>query len=367
MRIVYVLTSLGMGGAERQVLAVAERMAARGHAVALLVLRGRVAEEWPTEVEASRLGMRRNPFSVLAGLVRGQRFLRGFHADIVHSHSFHANLVARLLRLMGAPAPVLSTVHNVYEGGWHRMLAYRLTDALSARTAAVSAAAAERFVRLKAVPERKCIVVPNGIDTAEFAPHGARRASTRRAMNAGEEFIWITAGRLAPAKDFPNLLRAFKVVRGARPEAQLWIAGEGKPGGAKAFVLVPGSFENVRWLGLRRDIPALLNAADGFVLASAWEGMPLVVGEAMAMQKPLVATDVGGVRELVGEACVLVPAKNPQALGQAMLAVMAQTEEDRERVGCAARQRIETLFSIEARVDQWVKLYGELMREAGKR
>jgi len=76
MRIVYVLTSLGMGGAERQVLAMAGRMAERGHAVALMVLRPRLKEEWPTTLDAVHLEMGRTPFSVLAGLARGRRFLK---------------------------------------------------------------------------------------------------------------------------------------------------------------------------------------------------------------------------------------------------------------------------------------------------
>ncbi len=75
MRIVYVLTSLGMGGAEKQALALAERMEKRGHRVALLVLRPRVPEEWPTAVGTSWLGMRKTPLSVLTGFVRGCRFL----------------------------------------------------------------------------------------------------------------------------------------------------------------------------------------------------------------------------------------------------------------------------------------------------
>ncbi len=97
---------------------------------------------------------------------------------------------------------------------------------------------------------------------------------------------------------------------------------------------------SVRWLGLRRDMPALLDAADGFVLASAWEGMPLAVGEAMAMEKPVVATDVGGVRELVGEAGVIVPAKSPESLAEAMLEMMRRTGEERRKLGLAARERI---------------------------
>src|ERR1019366_6460555 len=97
---------------------------------------------------------------------------------------------------------------------------------------------------------------------------------------------------------------------------------------------------SVRWLGLRRDMPALLDAADGFVLASAWEGMPLAVGEAMAMEKPVVATNVGGVRELVGESGVIVSAKNPEGLTETMLEMMRRTDKERRRLGLAARERI---------------------------
>jgi glycosyltransferase involved in cell wall biosynthesis len=221
-------------------------------------------------------------------------------------------------------------------------------------------------VQLKAVPASKCSVVPNGIDTVEFAPDAARRASTRATQHAGEDFIWITASRLAPAKDIPNLLRAFKAVRGENSKTQLWIAGEGKPGGAKqheVFSVEKGSLEGVRWLGLRRDLPALLDGADGFVLASAWEGMPLVVGEAMAMQKPVVATDVGGVRELVAEAAVLVPAKDSAALATAMLEMMRRSEAERSQLGREARARIGAHFSIEARLDQWEQMYGEILRQ----
>src|ERR1035441_2698299 len=130
MRIAYVLTSLGMGGAERQVVALAERMKARGHAVSLVVLRERQAEEWPTTVDLCRIDMRKTPASLLAGLWRASRFLRAFRPDLIHSHSFPANMAARLLSPCSA-APLLCTVHNVYEGAWTRMLAYRLTDPLS--------------------------------------------------------------------------------------------------------------------------------------------------------------------------------------------------------------------------------------------
>jgi glycosyltransferase involved in cell wall biosynthesis len=364
MRIVYVLTSLGMGGAERVVLALARSMAQRGHAVALLVLRPPVAEQWPTDLPIVHMGMRKNPFNALMGLANGRRFLREFRPDLIHSHSFHANVVARLLKGL-APPQVVSTVHNVYEGGWLRMLTYRLTDGLASSTVAVSQAAADRFVRLKAVPERKCVVLTNGIDTAEFIPKPERRAHMRSEMGAADKFIWLTAGRIVPAKDYPNLLRAFARVLDACSQAQLWIAGEASTvefSSLRGLAEELGLGDSVRWLGLRRDLPALLDAADGFVLGSAWEGMPLALGEAMAMEKPVVATDVGGVSELVGDAGIIVHAKNPDALANAMTEQMQGAPEDRLAFGRAARARIEDNFNMDAKADEWEALYRRTLK-----
>lgn len=366
MRIVYVLTSLGRGGAERQALALAERMARRGHTVALLVLRPQLAEEWPATVRVVHLDMRKTPASLLGCLLRGRRFLREFRPDLLHSHSFHANIVARLLTLLVPAVTTVSTVHNVYEGGGLRMLAYRLTDRLSRCTTAVSHAAASRFVRIKAVPSEKCLVLLNGIDVMEFAPDPARRMSMRAAMGAGQECIWLAAGRIVPAKDYPTLLRAFAQVRASESDfdTRLWVAGDvvGIDAAAvRALASKLGLDDSVRWLGLRRDMPALLDAADAFVLASAWEGMPLAVGEAMAMEKSVVATDVGGVRELVGDAGVIVPAKSPEALAAAMLRLMRSAKEARLALGHAARERIAKHFSMDARADEWEALYGTLL------
>ncbi len=371
MRIVIVLTSLGMGGAEKQALAVQERMAKRGHAVAVLVLRPRLPEEWRTTLPTVHLDMRKSLASFLAGFLQARRFLRAFKPDLVHSHSFHANVVARLLKIAAPSMRIVSTVHNVYEGGRLRMMAYRLTDPLSRRTVAVSQAAKERFVRLKAVPARKCRVLPNGIDTTEFTPNADRRAAMRKAMSADAKFVWFAAGRLVPAKDFPNLLRAFNLVRKQLPDAELWIAGapldakmthtsDGRTSFAWLVATEQGMQENVRWLGLRRDVPALLDAADAFVLGSAWEGMPLALGEAMAMEKPVVATDAGGVRQLVGDAGALVPAGNHAALAAAMHAMMGKSREERATLGRAARQRIQEQFSLEAAANEWEELYREV-------
>lgn len=378
MRIVTVLISLGVGGAEKQALAVQERMAKRGHAVQVLVLRPPLPEEWRTALPTVHLDMRKSPLSLLLGVLRARRFLREFKPDVIHSHSFHANIFARVLKIAAPSIRVVSTVHNVYEGGALRMLAYRLTDPLSRRTVAVSRAAQERFTRLKAIPARKCLVVRNGIDLAEFTPDADRRSTTRSAMNADARFVWFTAGRLVPAKDFPNLIEAFRQVLLEFPDAELWVAGappdakvirgaDGKTSFAWLVAMPGGMRDHVRWLGLRRDVPALLDAADAFVMGSAWEGMPLAVGEAMAMGKPVVATDAGGVRELLGVADALVPARNPEALAKSMLAMMRRSREERAELGLAAQNRIREHFNLDATVNAWEELYEQLTEIRDKR
>jgi len=361
MRIAYMLTSLGMGGAEKQVVALAERMQARGHAVLLLVLRERQAEEWATRFEVAYLGVRKSPGSVMQGMMRARRLLHAFRPDLLHSHTYPANMMARVLRLMGA-APVLSTIHNVYEGGRARMLSYWLTDVLSLRATAVSEAVAQTFVESKAVPRSKCVAMRNAMDAREFRPDSARRERTRAEMSAGDDFVWLAAGRDVEAKDFPNLLRAFGKVQLERRGTQLWIAGERAPQAAKQELDLPDSMaERVRFLGLRHDMPALLDAADGFVLSSAWEGMPLVVGEAMAMEKPVVSTDVGGVRELMGGTGTVVAARNAERLAEGMIGVMQRTHESRAAMGREARERIEDEFDFEKRADEWEELYRVLL------
>jgi glycosyltransferase involved in cell wall biosynthesis len=360
MRIAYLVTSLGMGGAERQALMLARRMAQRGHAVALLALLPPVAEEWPTTIDVAHLNMGKTPWSIAAALARGRRVLRKFRPDILHSHCFHSNMTARAMKLLLPGVEVISTVHNVYEGGWARMQAYRLSNGLSRRTAFVCEAGARRYVGLGAVSMRRCAVIPNGTDTAEFAPDPRRRDEMRAAMSAEGKFIWLAAGRVAKAKDYPNLIEAFASAHAQRPESELWIAGEATEAAAQELLRLTvqlGVAGSLRWLGLRRDMPALLDAADGFVLASAWEGMPLALAEAMAMGKPIVATDAGGVRELAGDAGAIVPVKEPDLLARAMLGLMDRGPEECAAIGRAARTRIEARFTIEAGVKAWERLY----------
>jgi glycosyltransferase involved in cell wall biosynthesis len=362
MRILYILNTLAIGGAERLVVSLAERMAARGHDVHIVTLRERTAEQWPTMVKVTHLGMGKDPWSAARGFVRALRIVGGFRPQIVHSHNFHGNLFARGLKAARPSLRVVATLHNEYEGGRARMLCLKLTDGLTERTVAVSEAVAERALQLGIVPKRKCQVIVNGIDTSEFRPDAARRARMRAAHAAGEDFIWLTAGRITMAKDYPTLLRAFAQVHTAAPGTRLWIAGDGDADYAETLRITAQSLgisAVVVWWGMQRDMAALLDAADGFVLSSAWEGMPLAVAEAMAMEKPIVATAVGGVSELTYNCGLVVPPRIPDALARAMLSILHTPVEAREYLGRSARHRVVDGFNIEEKSREWERVYDE--------
>ena len=335
-------------------------MAARGHTVALVALK-HADEEWPVKLPVLRLNIRKTPLGIYRGLRFAAKFAALFRPDILHSHTFPANLFTRLLKRMmhahDAAPRVINTIHNVNEGGWHRMRMYRATDLLADQVTAVSQAAAERFVHTRAVSAGKMLVLTNGIDTEAFTPSRTRRKQARIAMQAGGNFIWLAVGRLAPAKDYPNLLRAFAQLRSADPKTSLWIAGDGDP----AYLQQAMSEDSgVHLLGLRRDIVDLLDAADGYVLSSAWEGMPLALAEAMAMEKPIVATDVGGVRQLAGEAGFIVAPHDSNALATAMIKAMQLTEKARKEIGRDARNRVQLHFSMNEKAVEWDQLYTQI-------
>lgn len=258
-------------------------------------------------------------------------FLRKFRPHIVHSHMVHANILAWIVRLFVSVPVLISTARSIDERGRKgsgrlRSFLYRLTDPLCDFTTQVSCAGLERHVRIRAVPRHKIRYIPNGVDIERFCPNQV-----------------IRSYRLFICGDGP--LRSF----------------------LEALTKELGMEGHVRFLGLRRDIPELMNAADGFVLSSLWEGMPIVLLEAHAVGLPIVATNVGGNREVVlnGKTGFLVPPEDPEALAHAMLQLMMLSQEERERMGQEERKHIVENFSMERVVDMWEALYYELLAQKG--
>jgi len=374
--VLYATTGLGYGGAETQVVNLALGVKRRGWEVNVVSL---LAPEAHTEllleegIGVFALNMRRGVPDP-KGIIALACIYRTFKPAVVHSHMIHANLLARAARLL-APVPVLiSTAHNTIEVGRSfrtersTHLAYGLTDFLADLTTIVSREGLRRFIEGKAVRPDKVMYVPNGVDVKKYKPSQEARGRLRRELGLGETFTWLAVGRLEKAKDYPTLLKAFSRVVMAKPEAKLLIVGEGSLREELEGLVVALSLQkSVRLLGLRKDIPELMNAADALVMSSAWEGLPMVVLEAQASGLPVMATGVGAIPDVVqaGETGFLVPPGDLEALAQAMLRLMALSDSERRAMGARGRERVLREYSLESIVDRWLAIYEESLLRKG--
>jgi glycosyltransferase involved in cell wall biosynthesis len=367
MKILLLSTSMGMGGADKLLLTAARTLQSAGHEVRIVSLTalgpmGLQAQSFGIPTES--LNMRRGVPDP-RGLVQLAKLVRAWRPDVVHSHMVHANLMARALRLFVRVPVLISTIHNIYEGGQLWMMGYRLTNGLVDHMTIVSEAAADRFVNDRIVPRNLLTVVPNGVDVDYFRDVSAdAREKVRDSQGLSAEFVWLAVGRFEIAKDYPNMLRAFADLRARRPEAILWLVGRGSlQGETEALVAELGLTAAVRFLGVRHDVPEVMSAADGYVMSSAWEGMPMVLLEAAAAGLPIVATRVGGNHEVVcdKETGYLVPPRDPHALAMAMARLMELPEDQRRALGERGREHVRAHYGLHRVAEQWEALYRKVL------
>lgn len=362
-KIVFIITGLGMGGAERQVCDLADKFVEKGHQVLLISMTDETVNiPQSTKVNVVALNMTKTRSGFMRTYQKARRLVKDFKPDVVHSHMVHANLFARLLRLTVPIAKLICTAHSSNEGGRLRMLAYRLTDRLCDISTNVSQEAVDISVKRGMASASRIIAMHNGIDTKRFNFNMASRHKLRHELGLADATPLILAvGRLTAAKDYPNLLIAYKQLAEAGSPAQLAIIGTGdEQAKLTAMIADLDLSERVHFLGLRRDVHQWMSAADIFVLSSAWEGFGLVVAEAMACERIVVATDCGGVKEVVGEAGILVPAQNSSALARGLQKALALTPDIASAQGQFARQQIVDCYSLESQAERWLTLYQDL-------
>jgi glycosyltransferase involved in cell wall biosynthesis len=359
MKILFIITGLGVGGAERQVLSLAECFAAKGHNVKIAylvepaVLRAKVSS-----IEIIPLGLRKNPFSLINTLCNLFSLIKVFSPNIVHSHMFHANLLARCMRVFIRVPRLICTAHSTNEGGRLRMAAYRLTDSLADVSTNVSLQAVKEFERRKAVPVGTMISVLNGIDIDKYMFDENERLAQRKQFNVVNNTVILAVGRLYEAKGYPNLLNAFSMLAADDDGLRLWIIGDGPlREQLEHMVDALALNEKVSFLGVRHDVEKIMSAADVFVLSSKWEGFGLVVAEAMAVERVVVATDCGGVAEVLGSCGFLVQPDDPKGLSDKLKEAIELSPEQSKALGKEARDRIVKEFSLDSVVNRWIDIY----------
>ncbi|MBP2001946.1 glycosyltransferase involved in cell wall biosynthesis [Paenibacillus shirakamiensis] len=361
-KILFLLTGLDYAGAENQVVQLCRALRARNYTVHLISMvrpSAYIDELEEMDVNIQTLHMRKGIADPRA-IFRLKRMIVDYRPDVIHSHMVHANLLARLTRVFVHIPLLICTAHSINEGGVLRNLLYRMTDPFCDLTTNVSQEAVNRYIEIKAAPEHKIVYMPNGINMERFIRSEEDGQSIREELQLGEGFIWTAAGRLAPEKDYETMLKAFAQVLLKFPDSKLLIAGIGPLRGAlEELCHILEIAPSVRFLGIRSDISRLMSVADAYVLSSKWEGLPMVLLEASASSLPIVATDVGGNREVVREGIngYLAPAGHPESLAVCMLRMMAHSSSTLAEMGRAGREYVSRTYNINTIVERWERIY----------
>lgn len=378
-RLLILSTNLGLGGgAEEQVLQLSTELKDRGWLVGIVSMLP--VHSMPEGFEASGIPvMSLNMKPGVADprvIARFADIVRRFQPDILHSHMTHANLLARTTRLFAKVPALVCTLHgskmHSVKGGSTRLreIGHRLTDRLADMTTAISQAAVDSYIQDGAVPCSKIITLPNGVDTTRFRPRPEIREGVRASLGLGREFVWLAVGRFELPKNYALMMRAFSFAMqtcsrtSSKAGMRLLVCGTGSmKAETEALARELGIEQRVTFLGLRRDVPEIMNAADAYLLSSDTEGLPMVLLQASASGLPIVSTAVGGNAEVVqhNSTGYLTGRGDAKALADSMVRMMQLDPYDRTRMGEAGRAYTHANFGIDHVVDTWEALYHRLL------
>jgi len=377
-RVLHLRSSDGIWGPERLILGLARVLPDHGFQIELGLLYKRIRRGMPKEhpllALARAQGMQAAQLDGRIPLLplttwRLLRRLRspGKRPALLHAHEYKSVLLVGILaQLTGLPA--IASGHGLFTRGDPGLTLYRRLELWVlrrfVRVAAVSTAERGRLVRA-GVPADRVVVIHNGLDTDMLRSRVRRSRELVRArlgVRSGE-LVALAIGRLRPVKGHDVLLKAWALLQQEQFPARLWIAGDGywrEWLWQRAREL--GLGRSVTFLGYRDDVPDLIQAADLVVSASRDESFGLVLLEGMALGRPVVATAVGGVPELVvdGETGLLVPPEDPEALATAVRRLLSDPVLAAQ-LGMAGVARARSQFSLDATARQLAQLYREAL------
>ncbi|MDP2307735.1 MAG: glycosyltransferase [Pseudomonadota bacterium] len=335
--VLMLINTLGVGGAERYVVTVANWMAERGVDVAIAASPGELVGELLPSVGYVATPLRRVRGGLPLAALRVRGILRARRPAAIVANSLVVTWIARAAQVRRR-VPIVTIAH-----GWpdHRYRRVGPLLRIADRVVAVSPEVKAKLVSAGLDPGR-CDVIFNGVDCTNLGPRvGAARVSARAAMGAGpDDLVVVILGRLSAQKAHHHVIALAERLRERRPELRFAIVGEGaRAEELTRLVRAAGLDDRVRLLGLRSDVPDLLGSADIYLSCSDWEGMPLSTIEAMAAALPTVATRTEGSGQLLTEDCgVVVPVGDVAAMAEAVERLAADAPL-RARLGEASRRR----------------------------
>lgn len=364
-KILHLIETSGPGGAEKVLLSLVDRLEKGSYQSIACLLK----EGW-LHAQLERRGVKTFIQPLGAGfdikwLTKFIPFLRREKVDLMHAHEFAMNAYGSIASALTG-IPIVTTVHakGYYWKNLRRRVAYRFVSKQS-KMIAVSNDVAQFLCKSVGISNDNVQTIYNGIETGVFRSNQEVRDQTRRELKiTGEQLVIGAIGNLYPIKGHTYLVQAAATISKEIPNAVVLIAGRGQlleKLQIEASQL--GVEERIKFLGYREDVPALLQAVDIFVLPSLSEGLPLSALEAMAAGKPVVATQVGGIPEVVinGETGFLVAAENDGALAEKLICLLKDPCLA-QQLGASGIQRVEERFTLDRMVEKYEEIYGEALQ-----
>ncbi|MGL0928697.1 glycosyltransferase [Vibrio vulnificus] len=342
-----------MGGAENVVKNLANCFKNEGCQIKIVYFTGdNVVFEDDESFEIIKLSIH-SIFSLFSAFYKFKKLIVEFEPDVIHSHMVHANLFCRLLRVFYNYKRLISTAHSSNEGGSARMLAYRLTHRLSDVTTNVSVFAVKEFERKLAVPKNSMLAIPNGVDIEHFKPN-----KTNAFCGKYNKINIVSIGRLELVKDYPTILKALKIVKEKKGCFHLSIVGDGAEKKNLEFLVRKlGLSDDVSFLGIRKDLPEILNNSDLFVMASKYEGFGLVIAEAMACGLPVITTDNGGATEIINDDENVIQIGDYYSLAEKVIYFYGLSAVEKQVIGNLNRSKVVSRYTTEIMCTKYRKLY----------
>jgi glycosyltransferase involved in cell wall biosynthesis len=370
IRVAYVIDSLVGGGAETSLASLAPFYAQRAIELDVIYLKDTPGLQDELEAAGGGLYCAAGSGGRAGNARRIAAHLRDRRPDLVHTTLFEADVAGRIAAKL-TRVPVVSSLVNVQYGPEHyaaphikswRLKAAQVVDVTTARLTtrmhALTAHVADSMSDRLSIPRTRIDVIPRGRDASVLGVRSSQRSrAAREAIGVADSVpLVLAASRQEYQKGLDILLAAWPRVSRAFPDAVLAIAGrEGNHTPALRSLAEPHG-ESINWLGARNDVPDLLAAADVFVLPSRWEGLGSVLIEAMALEAPIVASDLPPVREVVADCATLFPAEHPDALAAALAGALTDPSRGSEMAE-RGRKRFEERFTTATVADQMRTFY----------
>lgn len=370
-RVLFLITTTDFGGTESILLELVRRMRGRGLELEVCSLcpPGQVGREIQAlGIPLTSLGMAPDAsFVELAkGAYRLARTIDEREIDLAQTFLYRANVVGALAAKLARRKPALiSSQRSLNPAGFHNAArAVRWTRRFADLVVAVSSAVRDEVLSTERTHADKVVVIRNGVDTTLFAPRDGTRM--RRELGLPDGALVVGGvGRLAPVKGFEYLVAATAIAIERGVDIETLLVGDGpQRGQLEAYAAELGIAEHVHFLGMRRDLPELYAAMDIFALPSVQEGSPNALMEAMACGKPVIASPVGGVPEIVDDRVsgLLVTPAEPERWADA-IERLDGTPRMRMELGRNARARALESLDIELTVAAHADLYASAIRK----